>query len=83
MGVDRRFNDLAILNHLTYWTKCNAAVMERMYLETHMDHSKWHSSDAYRTATINKQLKAQKYFKKQGEKIMKNISVEAVEKQSY
>ncbi len=57
---DRSSNDLAILNHLAYWTKCNAAVMERMYLETHLDHSKWHSSDAYRTATINKAIEGTK-----------------------
>ena len=50
---DRSRNDLAILNHLAYWTHCDEERMIRMYLETNLDHSKWNSYESYRRHTLD------------------------------
>lgn len=49
---DRSRADLAIINHLFYWTNGDEPRIERMYMQTALDHSKWENL-AYRQDTMN------------------------------
>lgn len=54
---DRSSNDIAILNHLAYWTNCNEKRMIRMYRETKLDQTKWNAYESYRKNTIEAAIK--------------------------
>lgn len=49
---DRSRADLAIINHLFYWTNGDEPRIEQMYMQTALDHSKWENL-AYRQDTMN------------------------------